>query len=51
MSEIIYIVAYNKYDGFPHLSIIFSQKNISPFYGSFNEKTNLRLKCTIKYLS
>jgi hypothetical protein len=44
MSEIIQIVAYSNYDGFPHLSSKISQKIISLFYGLSNDKNNPKVK-------
>jgi hypothetical protein len=44
MSEIIQIVAYSNYDGFPHLSFKISQKNISLFQGLSNDKNNPKVK-------
>jgi hypothetical protein len=46
-NEIIQSVAYDNYDDFQHMNVIFSQIFISLFLGLFNDETNLR----IKYLS
>ncbi len=39
-SEMIQILACNNYDGFQHLSFIFSLNFISLFKGLFNEETD-----------
>jgi hypothetical protein len=41
-SEIIQSVAYDNYDNFQHVNVIFSQNFISLFWGLFNDKTDLR---------
>jgi hypothetical protein len=43
-NEIIHIVAYDHYDNFQHINVIFSQIFISLFLGLFNDKTNLRVR-------
>ncbi len=46
-SEIIESVAYDNYDDFQHINFIFSQIFISPFWGLFNEETDLRVRVLI----
>jgi hypothetical protein len=43
-TEIIQNVAYDNYDDFQHVNFIFSQNFISPFWGLFNDKTNLMVR-------
>jgi hypothetical protein len=43
-NEIIHIVAYDHYDDFQHINIIFSQNFISLFLGLLNDKTNLSIR-------
>jgi hypothetical protein len=40
-SKIIQNVAYDNYDDFQHVNLIFSQNFISLFCGLFNEETDL----------
>jgi len=49
-SEIIHIVAYDNYDDFQHVNFIFSQIFISPFWGLFNDETNLRIRYFAFYM-
>jgi len=42
--EIIQNVAYDNYDDFQHVYFVFSQFFISLFWGSFNDKTDLRVR-------
>jgi hypothetical protein len=43
-SEIVQSVAYDDYDDFQHINIIFPQNFISLFSGLFNDETNLRVR-------
>jgi hypothetical protein len=43
-NEIIQSVAYDNYDDFQHINIIFSQNFISLFLGLFNDKTDPRVR-------
>jgi hypothetical protein len=44
-SEIIQSdVAYDNYDDFQHVNLIFSQNFISRFWGVFNDETDLRVR-------
>jgi len=43
-SEIIQSVAYDNYDDFQHVNLIFSQDFISWFWGLFNDETDLRVR-------
>jgi hypothetical protein len=40
-NEIIQSVAYDNYDDFQHMNVIFSQNFISLFLGLFNNEANL----------
>jgi hypothetical protein len=42
-NEIIQGVAYDNYDDFQHMNVLFSQNFISLFLGSFNDETDLRV--------
>jgi hypothetical protein len=42
-SEIIQSVAYDNYDDFQHLNLIFSQIIILLFWGLFNDETDLTI--------
>jgi hypothetical protein len=42
--EIIQRVAYDNYDDFQHVNIIFSLNFISLFWGLFNDETDLRVR-------
>jgi hypothetical protein len=39
-SEIIQSVAYDNYDDFWHINVIFSQNFISLFWGLYNDETD-----------
>jgi hypothetical protein len=41
--EIIQSVAYDNYDDFQQINVIFSQNLISLFLGLFNDETDLRV--------
>jgi hypothetical protein len=43
-SEIIQSVAYDNYDDFQHVNLIFSQNFISLFRGLFNDESDLRVR-------
>jgi hypothetical protein len=43
-SEIIQSVAYDNYDDFQHVNLIFSQNFISLIWGLFNDETDLRVR-------
>jgi hypothetical protein len=43
-NEIIQSVAYDKYDDFQHMNVLFSQNFISLFLGLFNDETDLRVR-------
>jgi hypothetical protein len=49
-SEIIESTAYDNYDDFQHVNFIFSHKFISLFWGLFNDKTNLSLRYSEKFV-
>jgi hypothetical protein len=42
-NEIIQSVAYENYDDFQHINIIFAQNFISLFLGFLNDETDLRV--------
>jgi hypothetical protein len=42
-NEIIQSIAYDNYDDFQHINIIFSQNFISLFLGLLNDETDLRV--------
>jgi hypothetical protein len=42
-SEIIQSVAYDNYDDFQHVNLIFSEKIVSLFWRLFNDETDLRV--------
>ncbi len=44
-SEIMRCVAYDNYDDFQHINIIFLQNFISLFLELFNDKTDLTVRC------
>jgi hypothetical protein len=43
-NEIIQSVAYDNYDDFQHVNLIFSQIFILLFWGLFNNETNLKVR-------
>jgi hypothetical protein len=43
-NEIIQSVAYDNYDDFQHINVLFSQNFISLFLGLFNDETDLRVR-------
>jgi hypothetical protein len=43
-NEIIWSVAYDNYDDFQHINVLFSQNKNSLFLGLFNEETDLRVR-------
>jgi hypothetical protein len=43
-TEIIQNVAYDNYDDFQHVNLIFSQNYISLFWGLFHDETDLRVR-------
>jgi hypothetical protein len=47
-SETNHIVAYDNYDNFQHVNLIFSQNFISLFWGLFNDETDPRIRKSFK---
>jgi len=45
--EIIQSIAYDNYDDFQHINIIFSQNFISLFFGLINDETDLRVSIRV----
>jgi hypothetical protein len=43
-NEIIWSVAYDNYDDFQHIKVLFSQDFISLILGLFNDETDLRVR-------
>jgi hypothetical protein len=43
-NEIIQSVAYDNYDDFQHMNVLFSQIFISLFLGFINDETDLRVR-------